>query len=100
MIFNFNVTIHDDIDKTFEFTGTDFITEVPVDVQTLLDMKQEVFDYVLGNGRVLLGDFSEVVGTYIIKTEADFNYVYIASPNENIVLNVVWKDILSVAKLT
>ena len=100
MIFNFSITIHDDVDKTFEFTGTNFVTVVPVDAQTLLDMKQEVFDYVLGNGRILLGDFSETVGTYVIKTEAEFDYVYIAPPNENIVLNVVWKDILSVAKLT
>ena len=47
MIFNFSITIHDDVDKTFEFTGTNFVTVVPVDAQTLLDMKQEVFDYVL-----------------------------------------------------
>ena len=100
MIFNFNVMIHDDIDKTFEFVGTNFVTEVPMDIQTLLDMKQEVFDYVLGNGRILLGDFSETAGTYVIKTEAEFNYVYVAPPNENIVLNVIWKDILSVVKLT
>jgi len=99
MLFKFNVQVHDDVDKTFEFVGTDFITEIPIDSQMLLNMKQEVFEYVLGNGKLLLGDFGDIVGNYIVQTEADFNYKYVAPPNESIVLNIIWKDVLSVIEL-
>lgn len=98
MLFKFNVQIHDNADKTFEFLGTEFTTDVPIDTQALLNMKQEVFTYVLGNGKTLLGDYQDTVGIYTIKTEAEFSYQYIPPPSEDIVLVIIWKDVLSVIK--
>jgi len=100
MLFKFNVKVNDDIDKTFEFIGTEFITESPIDVQTLLSMKEEVFTYVLGNNKILLGDYFDTVGTYVITTEAEFIYNYIPPPEENIALSIIWKDTLSITKLS